>query len=107
MQNPYSSSVSIGIAALVECVFSLSKNTYPVELSQLIEYFTRFSGKFYDWQTPKAQFSGTKMYSNYAIDLGLLAKNNENVYLTPDGFKFVIQMQLHKSLILMNNLTVV
>jgi hypothetical protein len=107
MQNPYNSSITVGIASLVESVFVLSKNTYPVELSQLIECFTRFSGKIYDWQTPKAQFSGTKMYSNYAVDLGLLAKSNENVYLTPDGFKFVIQMQLHKSLILMNNLTVI
>jgi hypothetical protein len=46
------------------------------------------------------------MYSNYAIDLGLMAKTDNNVYLTPDGFKFVIQLQLHKSLKLMNNLVV-
>jgi hypothetical protein len=46
------------------------------------------------------------MYSNYAIDLGLLAKNDTSVYLTPEGFKFVIQMQLHKSLKLMNYLNI-
>jgi hypothetical protein len=107
MQNPYSSSVVLGIASLVESVFALSKSTYPVSLSQLINYFTCYSGKIYDWQTPKAQFNGTRMYSNYAIELGLLAKNNEHVYLTPDGFKFVIQMQLHKSIKLMNNLSVI
>ncbi len=49
---------------------------------------------------------GAKMYSNYAIDLGLLAKNDASVYLTPEGFKFVIQMQLHKSLKLMNYLNI-
>ena len=52
------------------------------------------------------QMYGAKMYSNYAIDLGLLAKNDTSVYLTPEGFKFVIQMQLHKSLKLMNFLSI-
>jgi hypothetical protein len=107
MQNPYSSSIVLGIASLIESVFALSRNTYPVPLSQLIDYFTYYSGKIYDWKTAKAKFNGTKMYSNYAVDLGLLAKNDERVYLTPDGFKFVIQMQLHKSIKLMNNLSVV
>ncbi|WP_413906956.1 hypothetical protein [Candidatus Endomicrobiellum trichonymphae] len=76
-------------------------------MSQLIEYFTLYAGKLYDWQTEKAQFHGARMYSNYAIDLGLIAKTDDAFYLTPDGFKFVIQMQLHKSLNLMNNLTVI
>jgi hypothetical protein len=107
MQNPYSSSVIIGIASLVESVFTLSKNSYPVAVSQLVKYFTLYSGKIHDWKTEKAQFHGAKMYSNYAIDLGLIAKTDNDVYLTSDGFKFVIQMQLHKSLNLMNNLTVV
>jgi hypothetical protein len=107
MQNPYISSVVLGIASLVESVFALSRNSYPVSAEQLIHYFTYYSGKIYDWQTQKAQSNGTKMYSNYAVDLGLLAKNDQHVYLTPDGFKFVIQMQLHKSLKLMNNLTVI
>jgi len=106
MQNPYASSVVLGIASLVESIFSLSKNTYPVPISQLVEYFTYHSGKIYDWQTDKAKFHGAKMYSNYAIDLGLVAKTDNHVYLTPEGFKFVIQMQLHKSLKLMDNLVV-
>ena len=106
MQNPYASSVVLGIASLVESIFSLSKNTYPVPISQLVEYFTYHSGKIYDWQTDKAKFHGAKMYSNYAIDLGLVAKTDNHIYLTPEGFKFVIQMQLHKSLKLMDNLIV-
>jgi hypothetical protein len=106
VENPYNSSVILGIASMVECVFTLSKTSYPVSLSQLEGYFTTCSGKIYDWQTPKAQKHGTKMYSNYAIDLGLMAKTDNNVYLTPDGFKFVVQLQLHKSLKLMNHLVV-
>ena len=46
------------------------------------------------------------MYSNYAINLGLVEKTDNNIYLTPEGFKFVIQMQLHKSLKLMDNLDI-
>ena len=106
VENPYNSSVILGIASMVECVFTLSKTSYPVVLTQLESYFTVYSGKIYDWQTEKAQKHGAKMYSNYAIDLGLMAKTDNNVYLTPDGFKFVIQLQLHKSLKLMSYLVV-
>jgi hypothetical protein len=106
VENPYSSSVILGIASMVECVFTLSKTSYPVSLMQLENYFTIYSGKIYDWQTEKAQKHGARMYSNYAIDLGLLAKTEKNVYLTPNGFKFVVQLQLHKSLKLMNNLVI-
>ena len=106
MQNPYDSCINLGIASMVECVFTLAKTSYPVPLQQLEQYFATYSGKSLDWQTPRAKMYGAKMYSNYAIDLGLLAKNDNSVYLTPEGFKFVIQMQLHKSLKLMNYLNI-
>ena len=106
IENPYYSSVILGIASMVECVFSLSKTSYPVSLAHLENFFATYCGKIYDWQTEKAQKHGAKMYSNYAIDLGLMAKSNNNVFLTPDGFKFVVQLQLHKSLKLMNHLVV-
>lgn len=98
MKNPYESPIILGIAAVVESVFALSKNTYPVPMKQLIEYFAFYAGKYFDWQTPKAKFNATRMYSNYAVDLGLLAKTDETIYLTPDGFRFTVQMQMHKSL---------
>jgi len=106
IHNPYESSVILGIASVVEATFALAKNTYPVPMSHLYEYFTYHSGKFFDWQTDKAKYNATRMYSNYAVDLGLLGKTNQNVYLTPEGFKFTIQMQLHKSLKLMETLRV-
>ena len=106
VENPYESSVILGIASIVEATFALSKNTYPVPMDHLCEYFTFHSGKFFDWQTTKAKYSATRMYSNYAVDIGLLAKTEQSVYLTPEGFKFTIQMQLHKSLKLMDTLVV-
>ena len=106
IQNPFHSSVILGIASVVECVFALSKNIYPVPTNHLRDYFTYYSGKIYDWQTEKAKFHGAKMYSNYAMELGLLAKTDDSIYITPEGFKFTIQMQLHKSLRLMDNLVI-
>jgi hypothetical protein len=106
MQNPYESSVVIGIASIVEATFALSKNTYPVQMEQLIEYFTLHSGKIFDWKTDKARYNATRMYSNYAVDLGLLAKTDKAVYITPEGYRFTIQMQLHKSLKLMETLSI-
>ncbi len=106
MKNPYESPVVLGIAAVVESVFSLSKNTYPVPMKQLIEYFALLAGKYFDWQTPKAKFNATRMYSNYAVDLGLLAKTEDAIYLTPEGFRFTVQMQVHKNLKMVESLRV-
>ena len=104
MENPYSSNVALGVASMVECVFYLAKSCYPVPLSQLESFFTTYAGKALEWQTERAKYYGTKMYSNYATDLGLLAKNESTIYLTPDGINFVIKMQLHKSLKLLNSI---
>lgn len=104
MENPYASNVALGIASMVECVFCLAKSCYPVPLQQLETFFTTYSGKSLEWQTDRAKYYGTKMYSNYATDLGLLAKSESTIYLTPDGINFVVKMQLHKSLKLLNNI---
>lgn len=34
MQNPYDSCINLGIASMVECVFTLAKTSYPVPLEQ-------------------------------------------------------------------------
>lgn len=104
IKNPYESPVVLGIASVVEAVFHLAKNTYPVPMNHLIQYFSYYAGKFFDWQTEKAKYNATRMYSNYAVDLGLLAKTGDTVYLTPEGFRFTIQMQLHKSLKMVESL---
>ena len=104
--NPYESSVILGIASIVEATFTLARNTYPVHMNQLCDFFTFYSGKIYDWQTKKSKYNATRMYSNYAVDLGLLAKTEQKVYITPEGIKFTIQMQLHKSLKMMESIII-
>jgi hypothetical protein len=44
------------------------------------------------------------MYSNYAIDLGLLAKMSKNYYLTPGGVKFILLLELNKSILFVNSI---
>ena len=104
MQNPFESPVVLGIASVVEACFSLAKNTYPIPMQQLLVYFSYHAGKFFDWRTDKAKYNATKMYSNYAIDLGLLGESGDTLYITPEGFRFTIQMQLHKSLRMVDSL---
>lgn len=104
IQNPYESSIVLGIASMVEAVFALAKNTYPVPMPYLMQYFSYHAGKHFDWQTERAKYNATRMYSNYAVDLGLLAKSGDTIYITPEGFRFTIQMQLYKSLKMMESL---
>jgi hypothetical protein len=106
MANPYESSVVLGIASAVEAVFALAKNTYPIPMDNMISYFTLHAGKFFDWKTDKAKYNATRMYTNYAADLGLIAKTDNNLYLTPEGIKFTVQMQLHKGLKLVDSMKV-
>jgi hypothetical protein len=46
IENPYFSSVVLGIASMVECVFSLYKTSYPVSLSQLEHFLLCIQGKY-------------------------------------------------------------
>ena len=73
-------------------------NSYPVNLEKLIQFFPDFVGKNLEWQTAKARYNATRMYANYATDLGLLAKSESALYITPMGYRFVTQLQLHKGI---------
>ena len=44
------------------------------------------------------------MYVHYAAQLGMLARFGQQVYLTPAGFRFVLLLQLHKALKLLDAL---
>lgn len=98
LTNPFESSVILGIASVVEAVFVVAKNTHPVPMKHLIQYFAYHAGKFFDWAKPKARYNATHMYVNYGIALGLLARVGEFIYLTPTGYRFTLHLQLHKGL---------
>ncbi|MDT7973677.1 MAG: hypothetical protein RRB24_12715, partial [Armatimonadota bacterium] len=104
MENPFASGTVHGIFAIVECVMNLARNTYPVPIEMLRDYFTLTVGTWSRWQHPKTRTDATLMYVHYAAQLGMLARFGQQVYLTPAGFRFVLLLQLHKALKLLDAL---
>jgi PD-(D/E)XK nuclease superfamily len=101
---PFSSSIVFGIYAIVETTFLLSRNTYPVEFKTLTGHFTTVSGKVFEWKQEKSKSTATYTFLNFAIDLGLLGKLGTKVVITPSGFRFILMLQLHKSIEMIDSL---
>lgn len=97
-KNPFSSPVFFGIYASVDTVFVLARNTYPVTDELMADYFKKTAGKLYDWKSDTSTYHGLRMYSNYAIELGLLGRLGRSLFLTPDGLRFILLLNLHKSI---------
>jgi hypothetical protein len=98
IKDPFVSRTVFGIYTMVETVFTLSKNTYPVPLHMVMNYFRESSGKHFEWSTEKTTLDANKMYSNYAIELGLIGRIGDKFYITPDGIRFILLLQLHKTI---------
>jgi hypothetical protein len=103
ISNPFSSPAVFGLYSAVETIFSLSKNFYPVPLTEAAKYFAYLTGKINEWAA-KAQNDAFIMYSNYSIDLGLLAKVGRDYYITPSGIRFILLLELNKSILFVNSL---
>ena len=101
--NPFSSPAIFGIYSAVETIFVLSKNFYPVPLKEASKHFAYLTGKINEWAV-KAQNDAFIMYSNYSIDLGLLAKVERDYYITPSGIKFILLLELNKSILFVNSI---
>jgi DNA-binding transcriptional ArsR family regulator len=102
-QNPFYSPAIFGIYSAVETIFALSKNFYPVPLKEAIIYFSYLTGKQSEWAA-KAANDAFIMYSNYGIDLGLLAKIGRDYYITPSGIKFILLLELNKAILFVNSI---
>lgn len=98
IQNPFGSGAIIGIYAIVEALFNLSKNTYPVPRDLLTDHFRKSSGRYFEWSSTKTADDSMRMYSNYAIDIGLMGRMGDKYYLTPDGIRFILLLNLHKAI---------
>ncbi|TAL67329.1 MAG: hypothetical protein EPN82_15255 [Bacteroidetes bacterium] len=106
-KNPFVSPAVFGIYSAVETIFVLSKNYYPVPFDEGRRFFAKLTGKVSEW-ADKAQRDAFTMYSNYAIELGLLARFNErkskSYYITPAGIRFILLLELNKSILFVNSL---
>jgi len=96
--TPYYSSITYSIFSMVESVFILSKSKYPVPTDNLRDYFVKSVGKTSTWNALKAQNTATYIFSNYAIELGLLAKVDNEFFITPAGIQAVLLLQLNRSI---------
>lgn len=96
--NPLSSSIAYTIFSIVEAVFILSKSTYPIPFETLKNYFVKTVGKSDTWQTKKSKETATYIFSNYATELELLSKLNNEFFITPKGIQSVLILQLNRSI---------
>lgn len=97
-ENPFYSSITYTIFSLIEAVFVLSKNTYPVSKEAVKDYFVKSVGKTETWRTPKSKETATYMFSNYACELEFLVKVNNEFYITPKGIQAILLLQLNRSI---------
>ena len=96
INNPFKSKVVNGIYNLVESALELMRNDEQVPDLDFANYFALKSGKFYEWKdegTKKSQFSN---YRNLSKELGLIKTFDNRIYITPLGYKFIIQLQVNR-----------
>jgi hypothetical protein len=102
-ENPFYSSITYTIFSIIESVFVLSKNTYPVPKNSVQDYFVKSVGKTTTWRADKSKETATYIFSNYAIELDFLAKVDNEFFITPTGIQAVLLLQLNRSIKLIEN----
>lgn len=104
-KDPFSSHVVFGIYVIVESAFHLARNSYPIQLDDLRTMFRTMGGKNTQWRAYKSLRTATSTFLNFAIDMGLLGKIGEQIVITPAGFQFILMLQLHKSIEMVESLS--
>ena len=102
-ENPFFSSVTYTVFSLIESVFVLSKNSYPVGKEEVKDYFVKSVGKTETWKAAKSKETATYIFSNYACELEFLVRVNNEYYITPKGIQAVLLLQLNRSIKLIEN----
>lgn len=97
-ENPFYSSITYTIYALIESVFILSKTSYPVPKEMLKDYFVKSVAKTETWRMPRARETATYIFSNYACELEFLVKINNAFFITPKGIQAILLLQLNRSI---------
>lgn len=98
IENPFYSSATYTILTLLESVFVLAKNMYPVPGDIVQGYFVQSVGKSGTWKTAKARKTASYIFSNYACELTFLANVDNQFYITPKGIRAILVLQLNRSI---------
>jgi len=104
-KDPFYSSTVFGVYAIVESASFLSRNAYPIALDDLRKMFQTISGKTMEWRAKKSVATATYTFLNFATDLELLGKLGKQIVITPAGFQFILMLQLHKSIEMIESLS--
>lgn len=104
-KDPFYSSSVFGVYSMIESAFLLSRNSYPIQLIDLRRIFRTIAGKDNEWQAEKSLNTATYTFLNFAIDLELLGKIGQQIVITPAGFRFILMLQLHKSIKMIEGLS--
>ena len=76
----------------------------PWVVARLLSHARRNSW-FVGRKAKKSLSTATYSYLNYSIKLGLLGKIGKSIVITPTGFRFILMLQLHKSIEMVESLT--
>lgn len=102
--NPFYSPTIFGVYAVVECAFLLARNGYPVQISELKSNFRMISGKNKEWLDHVID-RRTRAFMRFAVELELLGRIGDKVIITPAGFRFILMLQLRKSIAMIEGLS--
>jgi hypothetical protein len=98
MENPFYSPVTYTMLALVEAIFVLARNSYPVPRTLAQDYFVKSVGKAATWKAERAKETAFNIFSNYACELEFLANVDKHLYLAPRGIRAILLLQLNRSI---------
>jgi len=105
-KDPFYSSSVFGVYSIVESAFLLARNIYPIELNDLQKMFQTISGKVNEWKADKSLSTATYTFLNFAVEMELLGKIGKKIVITPAGFRFILMLQLHKSIEMIESLSI-
>lgn len=104
-KDPFYSATVYGVFCLLESAIILSKTSYPIDLENLQILFRTVAGKSAEWKAKRTLSTATYSFLNFAIDLDILSKSGKQIVITPDGFSFILMLELHKSLKMVEGIT--
>lgn len=103
-KHPFYSPTVFGVSAVLECAFLLARNAYPVEIRDLKDNFRMIGGKTHEWRDNVVD-RRTRAFLKFAVELELLGRIGDKAVVTPAGFRFVLMMQLHKGIEMIEGLS--
>ena len=98
VRDPVASPTIFGIYRVTEAVFDLARSAYPVPIVAAAEYFREVTGNRNVWNQPRTSSQALRVFSSFAVELGLMGRASGALYLTPQGLRFVLLLQIHKGL---------